>query len=269
MWTGLGSNRSTRSFIRVRNPHGLPDPLMRCVNVPARVKPLLQQIGRIAGRCGAPSYAVGGCVRDWLLGIERAADLDVTVEGNGIDLARAVARELKGTVIAHQSFGTATVTLADEVPSRVDFASCRREAYVKPAAYPRVSPGTLEDDLFRRDYTMNAMAVAIAPGRFGRLVDPFEGAQDLQRKALRVLHDRSFLDDPSRILRGVRFLQRFGLQWEPGTERAVREAVAAGALGWLNPGRLGKELNLMCREPDPIACFRSLAELLDGGSRRA
>ena len=235
------------------------------VNVPARVKVLLQTIGRIADQRGMPAYAVGGCIRDWLLGIADTTDLDVTIEGDGIEMARAAAETLDGTVATHQQFGTATVLLqkaVDRQGIRVDFASCRRERYAKPAAYPRVSAGTLEDDLFRRDFTINAMAAAIAPGRFGALIDPFGGARDLRTRQLRMLHERSFLDDPSRILRGIRFAQRFGLNWERTTQRAVQEAVSAGALGRLNAGRLRKELKRMWDEPDPRACLQQFAALL-------
>ena len=145
---------------------------------------------------------------------------------------------------------------------RIAFAPCRREQYAKPAAYPTVRAGTLEDDLFRRDFTINAMAMAIGPRQFGRLVDPFRGAQDLRQRRLRMLHERSFLDDPSRMLRGVRFAQRFGLRWEPRTERAAREALRAGALGRLNAGRLRKELYRILQEPKPRACLEALAALL-------
>ncbi len=146
---------------------------------------------------------------------------------------------------------------------RLDVATCRKELYTKPAAYPTVSRGTLADDLFRRDFTINAMAVAIIPDRFGLLVDPFHGLHDLRRKQLRMLHERSFFDDPSRILRGVRFAQRFGLRWERQTEEAARRAIAAGGLGWLNTGRLRKELDRMLDEPNPRACLRGLAMFLD------
>jgi len=236
--------------------------------IPARVTPLLRRVGALAGGLRMPAYAVGGCVRDWRLGLRRTSDLDVTVEGDGIAVAQAAARALGGTVTIHRQFGTATLVMPPrsaggrrQAAGRIDFATCRREVYAKPAAYPTVSPGTLDDDLFRRDFTMNAMAVALLPQRFGMLVDPFQGAASLRRRELRILHDRSFTDDPSRILRGVRFAARFGLHWERATADALRAAVAAGALGWLNAGRLRKELELMCEEPDPVACFRHLAEL--------
>jgi tRNA nucleotidyltransferase/poly(A) polymerase len=151
----------------------------------------------------------------------------------------------------------------------VDFASCRRETYAAPAAYPRVERGTLEEDLFRRDFTVNAMAMALAEGRFGELVDPFHGARDLRAGRLRVLHAKSFEDDPSRILRGARFLVRFGLRWEPATKRALLQALRSGGIGRLNPGRLQRELDRMCQEPDPLACFLTLARLLAAARTRA
>lgn len=234
---------------------------MQRVQVPAYIKGLLQRIGRIARRRGVDAYAVGGCVRDWLLGITQTTDLDITVEGHGPELARAVAGHFGGTLTIHEQFGTATVVIRSTV-LRVDFATCRREVYAKPAAYPRVVAGNLKDDLFRRDFTINAIAMSIAPGRFGTLIDPFDGVSDLRADTLRVLHGRSFLDDPSRILRGVRFAQRFDLRWERQTARAAREAIAAGTLGWLNAGRLHKELDRMCDEPDPRVCFEELASLL-------
>ena len=232
------------------------------VLIPQHIEPLLRHIGRLADQMHMPAYAVGGCVRDWLLGLEDAQDLDVTVEGNGIDLARAVGQGLSAPVTVHQQFGTATIAMRGTCRRRLDIATCRRETYARPAAYPRVEPGTLSDDLFRRDFTINAMAVVLAPARYGALVDPFHGARDLGMKRLRILHPRSFLDDPSRILRGIRFRHRFGLRWTPQTARTMREALASGVLSRLNAGRLQRELDRMCDEPNPPACFQELAALL-------
>jgi tRNA nucleotidyltransferase (CCA-adding enzyme) len=232
--------------------------------IPHRIAPILQTIGRLADEMQMPAYAVGGCVRDWLLGVAQTQDLDVTAEGDGVVLASAVARALGGTAEPHEPFGTSTVTVPGSRHRRIDVATCRRETYARPAAYPKVSRGTLEDDLFRRDFTINAMAVSIAPGAFGALVDPFGGARDLRRRRLRILHGRSFIDDPSRILRGVRFLKRFGLRWDPATARSARDAVASGALGRLNAGRLRRELERMGQEPDPLGCLLELAGLLEG-----
>jgi tRNA nucleotidyltransferase (CCA-adding enzyme) len=223
---------------------------------------LLQQIGKIAERHQMQAYAVGGCVRDWMLGKTRTLDVDVTVEGDGLKLAARIGQLLRGRCRFHQQFGTATVELAGRWIRRLDLATARQETYAKPAAYPRVTPGILEQDLFRRDFTINAMAVALAPGRFGALVDPFGGRQDLQRRILRILHPRSFLDDPSRILRGVRFAQRFRCRFDAATARHMESAIAAGALGWLNAGRLQKEFDRILEEPDPTACFKELMRWL-------
>jgi tRNA nucleotidyltransferase (CCA-adding enzyme) len=240
---------------------------MERIRVPTSIKSFLERIGRLADERQIPAYAVGGCVRDWLLGIQATEDLDIALEGNALELARAFADEWGQPVTAHHQFGTATVVTPPATGRgrrriRVDFAMCRKETYAEPAAYPRVSPGTLDEDLFRRDFTVNAMAMALGAGQFGRLVDPFGGARDLRRGTLRVLHAHSFLDDPSRVLRGIRFLSRFGLAWDRTSARLAREAVAAGALGWLNVGRLQREFDRMCEEPDPLRCFLELARLL-------
>lgn len=231
----------------------------RRVSVPRHVRRLLQAIGQMAERRGVNAYAVGGCIRDWLLGVVRTTDVDIVVEGDGIAFAQAVTDALGGTLVTHQQFGTATVSIHAR---RLDIASCRKETYRQPAAYPKISAGRLADDLRRRDFTINAMALAITPDRFGQLIDPFGGVADLRRKALRVLHRRSFMDDPSRILRGVRFAQRFHLHWDRKTEQAAREAIRAGALGWLNVGRLRKELDRMLGEDNPRDCLERLAALL-------
>jgi tRNA nucleotidyltransferase/poly(A) polymerase len=192
------------------------------------------------------------------------------VEGDGLAIAQALAAATGGEVLSYAQFGTATVRWAGAgAPClSLDVATCRKETYARPAAYPRVSPGTITEDLFRRDFTLNAMAVHLAQARWGELLDPFAGAADLQAGQLRVLHARSFLDDPSRILRGVRLLQRFGLQWEPQTHQWLREAMRQGALGWLNAGRLEKELGRLAEEPQPGRCLATLADLLAEARRR-
>ena len=247
------------------------------VEIPVRNTPVLASIGRIAAEMEMPAFAVGGCVRDWMLGTE-TVDLDVTVDGSGIDVARAMAVAFKASLEVHQHFGTATLHLSNpdqetagpgsDVPvSRVDFATCRQERYPKPAAYPEVALGTLRQDLFRRDFTINAMAVALSPDEFGVLVDPYGGAADLRQRRLRILHDRSFIDDPSRILRGIRLARHFTLRWELHTRRALHEAMDAGALSLLNAGRIRKELTKMAQGPDARECFQKLVVLLEGGDR--
>lgn len=228
------------------------------VRVPAKVASLLRSIGRLAAAQRLQAYAVGGCVRDWLLGHSRLVDVDVCVEGDGIAFARAAARALKAEVVVHDQFGTATLTRPRR--GRMDIAGCRRETYREPAAYPKVAPGTLRDDLFRRDFTINAMAMSVAPGAFGRLVDEYGGLRDLRAKRLRVLHPKSFVDDPSRILRAARFAPRYQLTLEPKTAVCLRQAVASGMLSRLNRGRIRKELLLMLRERDPASCLAQLGQ---------
>ncbi len=247
----------SRAKVVTRRGRGLPD----IVKVPATVRPILARLGRLAQERRVQAYAVGGCVRDWLLGMRTTKDLDVTVDGDGLAFARAAADALGGTAEAHPAFGTATVRWRGRTGGRVDVASCRKETYRKPAAYPTVSRGTLREDLCRRDFTINAMAVSLHPDTFGQLVDPFGGARDLQARTLRILHPKSFEDDPSRILRGVRFAHRLGLRWEPRTASALRAAMAAGALGWLNAGRLRRELDRMLAEQDPRGCLETFGRL--------
>jgi tRNA nucleotidyltransferase (CCA-adding enzyme) len=238
------------------------------LKIPVLARALLAQVGALADAARLPAYAVGGCVRDWLLGISRTDDLDVTVEGDSVRLARGIAEALGGGLQVHEQFKTATVRFSGGPVDHVDVVMCRREAYAEPAAYPRVSPGTLEDDLFRRDFSINAMAADLHPARFGRLIDPFGGQEDARRKRIRVLHARSFLDDPSRILRAVKFAHRLQFQLEPDTRKLAREALEAGALGWLNQGRLKKELGLLQQERNPERGFKRLAELMPADAFR-
>ena len=228
------------------------------VPVPAQARRVLEAVGQLAQAQGVSVYAVGGCVRDWCLGRDRAVDLDVAVEGDAIALARAVAAQWHGTERSHAQFGTATVQLVRGPVRRLDFAMCRQETYSGPAAYPRVHPGRLTEDLFRRDFTINAMAAALSPRRFGQLEDPYGGRPDVERGILRVLHERSFVDDPTRLLRGIRFAVRFGFAFEPRTRKRLIESLRDGALTRVNPGRLSRELDQMLKEPDPAACLRML-----------
>lgn len=235
------------------------------VELPEALTPLLRQIGALAAARGMAAYAVGGCVRDWLRQDAGLVDVDITVEGDGVVLAEALAAATGGGCRSHAQFGTATVTwpAGRGGLSGVDVATCRQETYARPAAYPRVRAGTIGQDLARRDFSINATAISLTPAAWGTLLDPFDGAADLlQRRVLRVLHARSFWDDPSRILRGIRFLHRFALRWEAQTRHWLEAAVADGALGWLNAGRLEKELARMAEEPDPARCLATLAALL-------
>ena len=203
-------------------------------------------------------YLVGGTVRDILLG-ERNFDVDVVVEGDAIALARAVAEKLDGRVRAHRKFGTAVVLYGDD--ERLDLVTARSETYHAPAALPTVEPGTIEEDLHRRDFTINAMAVSLKGENLGELVDPFEGRADLEAGRIRVLHDRSFIDDPTRILRAIRYEDRYGFRMDEHTVELARTCIATGHVGDLSGARLRDELMALLEEGDVSHAIPRLAEL--------
>jgi tRNA nucleotidyltransferase (CCA-adding enzyme) len=182
----------------------------------------------------APAWLVGGAVRDLLLGA-RTVDLDVAIEGDAGEVARELAARLGGESVEHERFGTATVRAGDLL---VDLASTRRETYGRPGALPDVSPASLDEDLARRDFTVNAMAAALPSGE---LRDPHEGRADLDAHVIRVLHPRSFIDDPTRLLRAVRYEARFGFRMDPQTERLAREAIAGDAMSTVSGARIRDE----------------------------
>jgi tRNA nucleotidyltransferase (CCA-adding enzyme) len=194
-------------------------------------------------------YLVGGAVRDLLLG-GAPLDLDLVVEGD----ARAVASELGGELRAYDRFGTATVVLDG---FSYDIARARRETYAYPGALPDVEPAPLAEDLLRRDFTVNAIALALT----GELTAAPAALEDLGARRLRVLHDRSFIDDPTRLFRLVRYSSRLGFEIEPHTRSLADSAVAGGALGTVSGSRLGAELRLLARERDPVAALLALADL--------
>ncbi len=219
---------------------------------------MVRNIGRLAHESGLRTFIAGGCVRDLVLG-RRVKDVDIAVVGDALVLAHRFASVAGGTIVVYKQFGTATVTLSDG--SVVDFATLRKESYPYPGALPVVSSGTIEEDLFRRDFTINAMAIAIDPLQFGRLIDHYGGLNDLKRKVIRVMHDKSFLDDPTRILRAVRFEQRFGFRIEPVTARLLRSALRARAFDSLKPPRLFEEFKKNLKESAVLANVKRLQAL--------
>jgi tRNA nucleotidyltransferase (CCA-adding enzyme) len=221
-----------------------------------RLRPVLDAVAAVAEDNGV--YLVGGTVRDILLG-EPGFDVDLAVEGDGPAFAQALARELGGRAQPHDPFGTAVVEYGDG--EHVDVVTARREHYQAPAALPTVEPSTIEDDLFRRDFAVNAMAVALTGDAGGRLVDPFEGRRDLDAKTIRVLHDGSFVDDPTRIFRAIRYASRYRFELDQHTTDLAREAIESGLVGRLSPARLRDELVLLLDEPHADRSFTRLAEL--------
>jgi tRNA nucleotidyltransferase (CCA-adding enzyme) len=217
---------------------------MRLVNA-------LERLGRppaVAALAGEDAvYVVGGAVRDVLLG-RAPHELDFVVEGDAVAVARRAARRLGGHVIVHDRFGTATVTAPE---ATFDLAGARRERYARPGALPDVELGaSLAEDLARRDFTVNAIALHLTDGE----LTFYDGAQrDLDARVLRVLHDRSFRDDPTRLLRLARYAARLGFAADPETDRLAADAVTGGAIGTVTGSRLGAELRLLLREPQPAA----------------
>jgi tRNA nucleotidyltransferase (CCA-adding enzyme) len=203
-------------------------------------------------------YLVGGTVRDILLG-EPNFDVDIAVEGDAIGLARSVADALGGRVRAHSKFGTAVVVYGDD--QRIDVVTARTEFYDAPAALPSVEHATIREDLFRRDFTINAMAVSLKGEDFGRLVDPFHGRRDLEAKTIRVLHNLSFIDDPTRIFRAIRYESRYGFQMDEHSQRLARGTIEMGLVGDLSSARLRDELIALLEEGDAGASVVRLAEL--------
>lgn len=224
--------------------------------VPATFFSLLQQAGELAEGRHVRVYVVGGFVRDLLLGIPNL-DLDMVVEGDGIRFAKALARRYRARVATHDRFGTATMTLADG--QTLDVATARTESYEAPGALPTVQQSSIKEDLRRRDFTINTLAIRLNADHPGELVDLCGGLRDLQNKTIRVLHGLSFIDDPTRVFRAIRLEQRLGFQLDKDTTVLMTEAVKMGLLHRLSPSRLSAELHHVLSEREPVNTLAGLA----------
>jgi tRNA nucleotidyltransferase (CCA-adding enzyme) len=207
----------------------------------------VEKIAAVARDLGVPAYLVGGFVRDLLLGRE-SRDLDVVVEGDGIELATRLAVAVGGQARVHPAFRTAVVV--DPEGFAVDVATARSELYRAPAALPEVQAADLRQDLLRRDFTVNTLAIGL--GAESEVIDFFEGWRDLAAKTLRVLHDRSFIDDPTRVLRGVRLELRLGFRMSPETVDLAEAAVVERVFDHLSGSRLRAELTLLLGDPSLV-----------------
>lgn len=208
---------------------------------------LLRLLGRIARECGSRAFLVGGPVRDMLLGLPLGTDIDIAVEKNPGRVGRAVARHFGARFVFHRRFLSGTVSLIDS--ARIDINQTRTEIYSRPAVLPEVKPVPVEDDLVRRDFTVNALALDISPRTFGNLLDPHSGRLDLARRIIRVLHPNSFTDDPTRSFRAIRFAVRLGFEIEPDTLSLMRRSIRNRLPARLSPERILYELRLICAEP--------------------
>ncbi|MFH1269855.1 MAG: CCA tRNA nucleotidyltransferase [Candidatus Omnitrophota bacterium] len=226
--------------------------------LPQEIQDLISLGGKLAYANNMPAYLVGGFVRDLLLGVKNL-DLDIVVEGDGIRFAELLSAKLNSDLVRHKRFGTATIIPDKRL--KIDIATARRERYPEPAHLPEVSRGTLKDDLFRRDFTINAMAISINRRDFGKIIDSFGGRQDLGGKKIRVLHNLSFIDDPTRILRAIRFEQRYNFKIEAETLRLLKEANVLKMLEKTQPHRLRDELILILKEERPLKSLLRLKGL--------
>lgn len=247
---------------------------------PPRMLPLLTAAGRVGERMGLQVYAVGGMVRDLLLS-RPVLDIDLVVEGDGILFARELAAELGGRVAEVPRFQSAHIYLeqtSSEMVPRLDITTARREFYEHAAALPLVEHADLREDLYRRDFSINAMAIRLGPEGPVGLVDFFGGLQDLEQGQIRILHSLSFVEDPTRIIRAIRFAHRYGFTLEPETAQCAQRAVTEGFLDRVSPDRLRHELVLLLEEPrsgsalqlaDELGTFARLLPGLDLPADRA
>jgi len=215
---------------------------------------LVEQVGDVAAGLGLRSALVGGGVRDLLIG-RPLKDIDLVIEGDAPSVGRAMVKAQGGRLVVHEAFGTATWQ-TDK--GDVDLSTARTEIYEHPGALPTVEPASLEDDLFRRDFTVNAMAIHLHPEKKGELMDLHGGQQDLEQRVLRILHPQSFDDDATRGWRGARYSVRYGLSWEPETATALHDSIAAGAMTAVTLQRQGAEWDHVLGEPDIVAVLGPL-----------
>ena len=223
--------------------------------LPTELVNFMQVAGEVARSQGQSLYLVGGVVRDLLLG-RTNFDLDLVVESDAINLAHQLIRINQGKIITHPRFGTAKLQWNKW---SVDLATARSETYIKPGALPTVKPGSIKDDLFRRDFTINTMAIELNPGRYGGLLDLYGGRNDLEHKLIRVLHEKSFVDDATRIWRGLRYEQRLSFQLEPGTLQLLKRDIPR--LDTISGDRIRHELELILREEHPEKILRRAEEM--------
>lgn len=223
-----------------------------------RVAQVLRDLGRAGEELALPVHAVGGFVRDLLLGIENY-DVDVTVEGDGILFAEAFAGKFGCRCKGHEKFGTAVIIFPDGF--KIDVASTRIEYYESPGALPTVERSSLKVDLYRRDFTINTLAIRLNTPEFGLLTDYFGAQRDIQERVIRVLHNLSFVEDPTRVFRAIRFEQRLGFHIARHTENLIKNAVKMNFLEKLGGRRLLTELVLILREKEPLRAVERMAEL--------
>lgn len=252
----LRTTRPGEAAAEIGGPHRNVTGLLRS-RLPHHLVALLEEAGQVADRCGVSLFVVGGCVRDLLLNIKND-DLDLVVEGDGIAFARKLGEVFHARVTSHERFGTAIVLLPDGY--KLDVATARTEYYEYPTALPTVEQGSIKKDLYRRDFTMNALAVRLNGKGFGDVLDFYGGQRDLNDKVVRVLHGLSFVEDPTRVFRAIRFETRFGFHLGKDTAALMTGAVKMNLFHRLSGHRLLEELKLLLSEREPKHAITRLAE---------
>lgn len=227
-------------------------------SLPAKILGLLEVVGKVADEAGYPAFVVGGFVRDLLLGV-RNYDLDIVMEGDIGIFGKALADRLKAALVVHKKFKTASVVLPDKF--KIDIATARKELYEYPAALPTVSSGDIRSDLARRDFTINAMAIKLNKDDFGKLYDFFGGQNDLKKGQIRVMHHLSFVEDPTRIFRAVRFEQRYNFKIDAYTENLISGAKDMEMFARTSGERLREEIVLILKEERPLKAIKRMDEL--------
>lgn len=235
----------------------ISDSIKHLNNLPSDLQKILRICGKVADETGVDIYLVGGFVRDLIIGVENL-DVDIVVEGDGIKYAEKLAKTLKGRVKTHEKFKTAVV-IAKKF--KIDIASSRIEFYTRPAALPTVWGSSLKQDLYRRDFTINAMAVKLNKKEYGQVIDFFGGQQDIKKRVIRVLHNLSFIEDPTRILRAIRFEQRYCFKMDTRTEKLLEDALSIKILDQVTNERLRNELILILNEPKPLLALKRMQQL--------
>ncbi|MDD2351978.1 MAG: CBS domain-containing protein [Candidatus Caldatribacteriota bacterium] len=225
---------------------------------PRDILEILYYIGKTGDELGYSVFMVGGIVRDLFLGIP-SLDLDIVIEEDALKFARYFSNKLKGKIRSHQKFKTAVVVLPSGL--KIDFASARREFYEFPAALPKVEFASIKKDLYRRDFTINAMAIQLNEDKFARLLDFFGGKRDLESKKIRILYSLSFTEDPARIIRAIRFEQRYDFTIEQSTEKFLKKAIKEGLLSKIRKKRLSEEFFILLHEKKPVKVLKRMDEL--------
>jgi tRNA nucleotidyltransferase (CCA-adding enzyme) len=225
--------------------------------IPPEVRAALQLIGDVADTSGFPVYLVGGIVRDLFLRVPNL-DVDIVVEGDGITFAGMLVKQAGGRMKTHQKFGTAVVVLPNGL--KIDIATARLEYYESPAALPTVELSSIKKDLYRRDFTVNTLAVRLNSMKYGELIDFFGGLRDIKEKTIRVLHSLSFVEDPTRVLRAIRFEQRFNFHLNKHTENLIKNAVNMKLFNRLTGERIYTELVLMFSEAEPLKVLKRMKD---------